>query len=81
MFTVYIIQNSSTQRYYVGYTEDLQERLLRHNSGRNISTKNGGKWTVVHTEELPDKVSAWKREREIKKYKGGNSFKKLISGL
>lgn len=78
MFTVYIIQNSSTKRYYVGYTENLQERLQRHNSGRNTSTKNGGKWSIVYTEELTDKISAWKRERQIKKYKGGEAFKKLL---
>ena len=79
MFTVYIIQNSSTRRYYVGYTEDLQGRLQRHNSGRNLSTKSNGKWGIVYTEEFSDKVSAWKRERQIKKYKGGEAFKKLVN--
>ena len=78
MFTVYIIHSAATNRYYVGYTEDLEKRLQRHNSGRNISTKDGGKWSVVHVEELPDKISAWKRERQIKKYKGGEAFKKLL---
>jgi len=62
----------------VGYTEDLQERIQRHNSGRNISTKNDGTWSVVYTEKLPDKASAWKRERQIKKYKGGEAFTKLV---
>lgn len=78
MYIVYIIQNRETKRYYVGYTEDLQDRLRRHKQGRNTSTKSSGEWTIVHTEEFSDKVSAWKRERQIKKYKGGEAFKKLV---
>lgn len=78
MYIVYIIQNQETKGYYVGYTEDLQDRLRRHNQGRNTSTKSSGKWVIVHTEEFSDKVNAWKRERQIKKYKGGEAFKKLV---
>ncbi|MFA5030851.1 MAG: GIY-YIG nuclease family protein [Patescibacteria group bacterium] len=78
MYTVYIIQNSKNKRYYIGYTKNLKERLGRHNSGKNISTKTSGNWLLVHKEEYQDKASAWKREKQIKNYKGGNAFKKLI---
>ncbi len=78
MYIVYIIQNQETKRYYIGYTEELQDRLRRHNQGRNTSTNRPGKWAIVHTEEFSDKVNAWKRERQIKKYKGGEAFKKLV---
>lgn len=33
----------------------------------------------VHTEEFITKTDALKRELEIKSYKGGNAFKKLIN--
>jgi len=34
----------------------------------------------VYQEEFIAKEDAWLREKQIKKYKGGNAFKKLISG-
>ncbi len=78
MYTVYIIQNSLTKKYYTGYTKNLTNRLRRHNTGQNISTKSAGSWTVVHTEQFDSKAEAWKCERQIKKYKGGEAFKKLL---
>lgn len=77
MYTVYILQNEQN-RYYIGYTNSLVERLYRHNTSRNISTRHRGPWKVVYTEQHPNRQSAWLREREIKRMKGGNSFKKLI---
>lgn len=79
MFTVYVIKSLSASRYYIGVTTDLKERLKQHNSGSNQSTKNRGPWQVVYMEEFMDKKQAWLRERQIKKYKGGEAFKRLLS--
>ena len=79
MFTVYIIKSQSSGRYYIGSTSDLIQRLRHHNSGANRSTSKRGPWNVVYTEEFEDKKSAWLRERQIKRYKGGEAFKNLIS--
>jgi predicted GIY-YIG superfamily endonuclease len=35
---------------------------------------------LVYYEEVPDKQTALKREKQIKSYKGGEGFKKLIPG-
>jgi len=74
---VYIIKNSQG-RYYIGSTFDIEKRLYYHNSGKNRSTKEKGPWVLVYKEEYGDKQSAIKRERQIKSYKGGNAFKKLL---
>ena len=79
MYSVYIIQSITSGRYYIGYTVNLAERLVHHNSGANHSTAKRGPWKVVHAEEFEDKKSAWLRERQIKKYKSGEAFKKLIN--
>jgi putative endonuclease len=79
MYTVYIIQNQETRRYYVGYTKNIKERLQHHNSKRNLSTRSDGEWVTVHTESFDNKIDAWKRERQIKKYKSGEAFKKLVA--
>ncbi len=79
MYYAYIIKSEKTERFYIGVTSDLVQRLRHHNSGANRSTKNKGPWTVVHKEDFNDRQKAWLRERQIKRYKGGEAFKKLIN--
>ena len=69
MYAVYILQSEKDGSYYVGFAEDVQKRLERHNSGGSRYTKNRGPWTLVYTEEYSDRPSAMKREREIKNWK------------
>jgi putative endonuclease len=78
MYYVYIIKSQTRGRYYIGYTSDLNQRILAHNSGKNTSTRYGVPWILVHSEKYKDKKSAWLRERKIKSYKGGEAFEKLI---
>ena len=78
MYTVYILKSQKSGKYYIGYTSDFARRIKAHNSGKNISTKNGCPWKTVYVERFEDKKLAWLRERQIKKYKGGEAFKKLI---
>lgn len=40
MFYTYILRNYETNRYYVGYTNDLKNRLKEHLSGNVQSTKS-----------------------------------------
>ena len=78
MFTVYILQSKKNNKYYIGYTTDIQNRLRQHNSGSNKSTKSGIPWKLVKQENFKTKREAWLRERQIKRYKGGEAFKNLI---
>jgi len=78
-YFVYILKSKKDFKYYVGSTNDVKRRLEYHNSGRQRSTKYRIPFELVYTEELPDKEIALKREFQIKSYKGGEAFKKLIS--
>ena len=78
MFVVYILQSKENNRYYIGHCFDIKSRLERHNSGRVKSTKYGMPWKIIYTENYGSKSEAYKREMEIKKYKGGIKFKKLL---
>lgn len=40
MFYTYILLNSVTKRYYIGYTPDLKNRLKEHLTGKVKSTKS-----------------------------------------
>lgn len=78
-YTVYIIQSTKTHQYYIGMSRDLQKRLKAHNKNSGRFTKNKGPWRLVYKEVFPDKRLAWLRERQLKRYKGGEAFKRLIN--
>ncbi|MBI1807633.1 MAG: GIY-YIG nuclease family protein [Ignavibacteria bacterium] len=78
MFATYILRSRVTQRYYIGHSENVLKRLHEHNSGKVRSTKAYRPWDIVYTEVSETKAEAYKREMEIKSYKGGEAFKKLI---
>ena len=79
-YYVYIIYSQSKDKYYIGYTHNPQERLEEHNLGATTSTRPGRPWILVYAEELTDKTSAIKREREIKKMKSRKYIERQISG-
>ncbi len=79
MFKVYIIQSLSNDKYYIGHTIDLGKRLNQHNFGKVRSTKSGTPWKLVYSETFNNKSEAYRRELQIKSYKGGNAFKSLLN--
>jgi putative endonuclease len=79
MYLVYIIKSLKVLRYYIGSTENVDRRLSDHNSGKVKSTKAFKSWELVYSERFDTKSDAIKRERQIKSYKSGNAFKKLLS--
>ena len=75
---VYVI-NCDTGNYYIGYTSDLEKRLKQHNDGLSKWTKRYKNWKVIYQEEYKTRTEALKREGFLKKQKGGDVFKKIIS--
>jgi putative endonuclease len=78
MYDTYIIKSLKSGRFYIGSTSNLNDRVLRHNAGRNKSTKSGVPWVLVYHQSFNDEHDAYRREMEIKSYKGGEAFKKLL---
>ena len=78
MYTVYILKNQKG-RHYVGYTGNFENRIKKHNAGGSKYTKGKGQWHLVYREEFITKGGAFRRERQIKRYKGGKAFKALVT--
>jgi putative endonuclease len=57
----------------------MDDRLLRHNSGRSKYTKFGIPWQLVYLEEFKNKTEAYRLELEIKKKKSRNYIERLIA--
>jgi putative endonuclease len=79
MYYVYILRSSKTGKHYIGYTDNLLRRLKEHNSGRTKSLYKHVPLEIVRVEEYDSSEEARKRERQIKRYKSGEAFKKLIN--
>ena len=79
IYYVYILKSEKDGKYYIGSTSDLEKRLTYHNSGLQRSTKSRIPFTLVYSEFFNNKKEALLREKKIKAYKGGNSFKQLIT--
>jgi len=75
----YILYSKSLDRYYLGHTSDLNERLRRHITNHKGFTGKAIDWQVVYTEQYTSKDRAYKRERQVKAWKSKTSIQKLIS--
>lgn len=54
--------------YYTGWTTDPARRLRQHNDGRGARYTRGRRPVrLVYVEALPDRTSAMKRERALKR--------------
>ena len=80
MFTTYILQSEKDGRYYIGSTNDIRKRLVKHNKGYSKYTKNRGSFKIVHHEDFDTRSKAQKREYYLKSLKSRSALEKLING-
>ena len=77
MYYVYAIINTD-KRIYVGISKDVNFRLQEHNSGRTKSTKGYKPWRLLYKEDLPDRISARNREKQLKSGSGKEFLKQFL---
>ncbi|GJL61337.1 MAG: hypothetical protein NPIRA03_41940 [Nitrospirales bacterium] len=66
MHYVYVLQRLDDEdKFYIGYTSDLRQRLKTHNSGGNKST-SGHQWKLVYYEAYMTRSGARIRETRLK---------------
>ena len=69
MFYTYIIQSTTSGILYIGQTNNLQDRLSRHNANRNKWTKNKGPWVLIFSKSFESRAEAMKLETHLKSFK------------
>ncbi len=74
MFSVYILYSKKLKRYYVGTTDNIQERLVEHNSIKyeNAFTSRGIPWELKLVLESLSSEQAYAIEKHIKSMKSKN---------
>ena len=68
-YFVYVIATTRESKLttYVGYTNNLKNRLNLHNTGRGAKFTRGRKWKLLYSEKYKTKKEAILRECYIKK--------------
>jgi putative endonuclease len=80
MYTVYALYSPKYDKIYIGYSSNLDARMLSHNKlGTKGWTIKYRPWGVVHTEEFETKTAAMKREKQLKSAKGRAFIREIIA--
>jgi putative endonuclease len=64
--TVYILYAASYDRYYIGQTHHMPDRLARHNAGSEKATAPYVPWEILWQTEKPTRAEAVQLERKLK---------------
>ena len=77
-YFVYLIGNYKKSKVttYVGYTNNLNNRLKLHNSGKGAKFTRGRIWKLLYSEKFKTKKEAILRECYIKKNRKFRNFLK-----
>lgn len=79
MFYTYILKSKISSRYYIGSTNNLENRIERHNKGYVRSTKPFRPWKVIHTEKFKSLLESRRREKQIKGWKSRKAIERLFT--
>jgi putative endonuclease len=68
-FFVYLIISKSKKKKisYVGYTNNLTNRILLHNNGKGAKFTKGRKWKLIYYKKYKTKSEAMIEENKLKK--------------
>ena len=68
-FYVYMIisEKTSSIKTYVGYTSNLDKRLIKHNTNKGAKSTKGRKWEIIFKKKFSQKSDAMSYEYFLKK--------------
>jgi len=78
-FHVYIIQSLLDNSFYIGYTKNLEKRIVQHNTAKSGYSSKKKPWILVYRESFDFKSFAIQREKFLKNQKNRDFIKKLVA--
>ena len=79
MFYTYILFSKSRNKFYIGATKNLEQRIKKHNEKHKGFTGHTTDWKPVYSEEFQTLAEARKRELKIKRKKSRKYIEWLIN--
>ena len=82
MFYIYILYSSNSNKYYTGYTDNIERRLFEHNNSElSTFTSKYRPWEIAALFECGnDRGNAIKIEKFIKRQKSKKFLEDMING-
>ncbi len=77
LWIVYILKSEINGKKYSGMTQDVEKRLVEHNSGKSLYTSTLVPWKLVYKEEIHGRENARKREKYFKSGAGRRFIDKI----
>ena len=77
-FYVYILFSTKDHKLYIGYSEELKDRIHQHFHGNVTATKNRRPLLLIHYEAFTNKADAKAREVFLKSGFGRSQLKKAL---
>ena len=77
-FYVYVLSSQQDNSWYIGYTANLDERIIQHNSGKTITTSKKMPWKIIYFEVSFNKQDAIAREKYLKSGMGRRYLKNRL---
>lgn len=66
------------KKSYIGYTNNVEKRLLEHNSGKSIYTRKYRPWRIIYVEDFLNETDAILREKYLKSRAGRKKMKEIF---
>tara|TARA_Y100000590_G_scaffold402213_1_gene487811 strand:+ start:329 stop:595 length:267 start_codon:yes stop_codon:yes gene_type:complete len=68
-FNVYMLLSKHKNKIYtyVGFTNNLKKRLIKHNASKGAKYTRGKKWIIIYKKKYLTKSIAMKEEYKLKK--------------
>ena len=79
MYYVYVLKSFEHEYFYKGHCEDLEKRLLQHNSGMTKSIRPYLPFKIVYTEPFTTELEAIEREKYFKSAAGRRFLKNKLA--
>ena len=81
MLYVYILRSLSDGTLYTGQTNDVRDRVRRHNRGQIQSTKAKAPYELAYFEIVGTRAEAMRREWQLKKKYNTERKRRLIEAF
>ena len=77
MYFSYVLENDSGN-IYIGQTNNIPARLIRHNNNQVKSTKYKGPWKIIHSKNFATRQESIQYETYLKSLKNPKYIKAVI---
>ena len=74
MYYTYVLQSLTSDIFYIGQTNNLEDRLNRHNQNRNKYTRGKGPWKMIYSRSFNTRSEAVQLELKLKGFKNGQGL-------